>query len=107
MRHATKGSSFLATLGWMTQSLWDCRAGNFSDPGIFENGGVELHRLLGLVIEPQKWCDLLHRGSIPMERVCPFTLSPGTRRVDRMFRSSPVSCPRARRQTSCAPRPWD
>src|SRR5439155_25252464 len=35
-------------------------AGNFPDPGIFENGGVEPYRLLGLVIEPQKWGNFLH-----------------------------------------------
>jgi len=25
---ATQGSSFLATLGWKTQSRWDCRTGS-------------------------------------------------------------------------------
>ena len=29
-RAATQGSSFLATLGWKTQSLWDCSSGNLS-----------------------------------------------------------------------------
>ena len=27
---ATQGSLFLATLGWKTQSLWDCRAASLS-----------------------------------------------------------------------------
>ena len=27
----TQGSSFLATLGWKTQSLWDCKTGGFSN----------------------------------------------------------------------------
>jgi len=30
IRHETQGSSFLATLGWKTQSLWDWRTGSFS-----------------------------------------------------------------------------
>src|SRR6266516_1841050 len=35
-------------------------AGNFPDPGILEDGGVELHCLLGMVIEPKEWSDSLH-----------------------------------------------
>jgi len=29
MRQATQGSSFLATLGWLTQSRWDCKSAGF------------------------------------------------------------------------------
>ena len=32
-RAATQGSSFLATLGWQTQSLWDCGTSGFSGAG--------------------------------------------------------------------------
>src|SRR6266487_1264116 len=37
-------------------------AGTFSNLRIFENRGVKLRRLLGLIIEPQKGSNLLHRN---------------------------------------------
>src|SRR6266498_3824534 len=49
-------------------------AGNSSDLGIFENGGVKLHRLLGVVIEPQKWSDFLHI-------ILPLLVVAGTARI--------------------------
>ena len=33
--------------------------GNFPNPGVLENRGVKLHRLLRLVIEPQERSDFL------------------------------------------------
>ena len=33
---------------------------NGSDPGVLEDRRIEMHRLLGLMIEPQEWPDFLH-----------------------------------------------
>src|SRR5688572_23085619 len=64
--------------------------GNLADLRVFENAGIEMDRLLGLIIEPQKGRDLLfyfHRSfaSVP----CPFKHTTSDRRGSGQFR--PVS----------------
>ena len=37
-------------------------AGDVQDFRFFEEGRVKFHGLFGIVVEPQKWCDLLDLG---------------------------------------------
>jgi hypothetical protein len=39
-------------------------AGRAHDPGVSEEGSVELDRLFGLIVERQEWGDLLHVVSL-------------------------------------------
>jgi hypothetical protein len=36
-------------------------SGYIPDLGVLKNGGIEIHRLLSVTIEPQAWGDFLHR----------------------------------------------
>ena len=51
---AAQGSSFLATLGWTTQSLWDCRTTDFSSASFASCAAQNFRKAFGLKVEHQR-----------------------------------------------------
>jgi hypothetical protein len=61
-----------------TTDLFSCFFGvaeNSSDLRVFEDRGVKLHGILGLIIEPQEWSNFLHREFLLKMFACLCPLS--------------------------------